>query len=61
MALWNLASNASAWRDYDFYREGTIVSYDIMSAEAYESLKKEELQRELLSALIELEEREHQY
>ncbi|MDR0852787.1 MAG: SWIM zinc finger domain-containing protein [Clostridiales Family XIII bacterium] len=36
MSLWSLASNASVWRGYDYYKQGKVVSYEMLSDGVYE-------------------------
>ena len=37
MSIWSLASNASAWRGYEYYEQGKITSYKKLDDETYES------------------------
>ena len=37
MSLWSMASNASAWRGYDYYREGKVESFAKVAEGVYES------------------------
>jgi hypothetical protein len=37
MNLWSLASNSSAWRGYEYYRNGKVTSYDVLEDGVFES------------------------
>jgi uncharacterized Zn finger protein len=37
MSIWSLASNASVWRGYDYYKQGKVISYKTLGDEIYES------------------------
>ena len=37
MSIWSIASNASAWRGYEYYQQGKVTSYTTLCDDVFES------------------------